>query len=53
MLRPRRERPRSGSAAEKYDELASSQLIELHSVPASHSRITEYRIGEDQSAGME
>src|SRR5262249_59570278 len=33
LLRPCRERPRGGSAAEQRDELASFQLIELHSVP--------------------
>ena len=33
-LRPRYERPRSRCAAEKRDELAPFQLIELHSVPA-------------------
>jgi hypothetical protein len=38
-------------AAEKRDEIASFQLIELHSVPASQGRIARYRIGEDQSGG--
>ena len=33
LLRPRRQRPRSDRAAEQRDELAPSQLIELHSVP--------------------
>jgi hypothetical protein len=42
-------RPRR-SAAEQRDELASSQLIELHSIATSHGRIAGYRIGEDQSA---
>ena len=35
LLRARRERPRDGCAAEKRNELASLQLIELHSVPAA------------------
>jgi len=35
LLRPRRERPRDSSAAAKRDELASFQLIELHSVPCA------------------
>ena len=34
LLRTRRERPRC-RAAEKGDELASFQMIELHSIPAS------------------
>jgi hypothetical protein len=33
------------------DELASFQLIELHSVPVSQGQIGGYRIGEDQSGG--
>jgi len=36
---------------EQRDELASSQWIELHSIPASQGRIAGYRIGEDQSGG--
>jgi hypothetical protein len=44
-----RERPRSRRAAERQDELAPFQLIELHSFPASQGRIVGYRIGEDQS----
>ena len=52
VLRPTRERPRSGRAAEQRDELASSQLVELHSVPASQGRIAGYRIGEEQSGGI-
>jgi hypothetical protein len=35
-------------AAEQPDELAPSQLIELHSVP-SQGWIAEYRISEDQA----
>jgi hypothetical protein len=33
LLRPRRERPRNRRAAEQRDELATLQLVELHSVP--------------------
>jgi hypothetical protein len=49
LLRARRERP-CHRGAEKRDEVAAFQLIELHSVP-SQGRIAEYRIGEEQSAG--
>ena len=49
-LRARRERPRSSRAAEQRDEIAPFQLIELHSVPTSHSRAVGYRIG-DRSVG--
>src|SRR5262245_35073436 len=31
---------------------ATSQFIELHSIPASQGRITGYRIGAEQSAGI-
>jgi len=48
-LRARRERPRGCSAAEKRDEVAPFQLIELHSIPPP-ARIAGYRIGIDQSA---
>ena len=51
LLRARRQRPRGRRAAEQRDELASFQLIELHPVPASQSRIAGYRIASDQSAG--
>jgi hypothetical protein len=47
-----RKRPRRRSAAEQRDEIASFQLIELHSVPVSQGRIAGYRIGEDESAGI-
>src|SRR6266496_3916879 len=53
LLRARRWRPRRRSAAEKRDELAPLQLIQLHSVPASRGQITGYRIGEDQSGDNE
>jgi len=38
LLRARRERPRR-RAAESQDELAPFQLIELHSIPSSQTRI--------------
>jgi hypothetical protein len=44
-------RPR-GRATEKRDELAPSQLIGLHWVPAYEGRIARYRIRADPSAGM-
>jgi hypothetical protein len=50
LLRARRERPGS-RAADKRDELAPFQVIELHSVLASQGRIVGYRTGEDQSGG--
>jgi hypothetical protein len=37
--------------AEQRDELASFQLVELHSVPASQGPVADYSIGKDQSAG--
>src|SRR6516165_2793418 len=39
LLRARRERPHSRRAAEQRDEIAAFQLIELHSIPASQTRI--------------
>jgi hypothetical protein len=48
--RASRQGPRN-RAAEKRDELASSQLIELHSIATSQGRIAGYRIGNGQSAG--
>jgi hypothetical protein len=35
------------------DKSVPSQVIELHSVPASQGRMVGYRIGEDQSGGNE
>jgi hypothetical protein len=52
LLRARRERPGYGRAAEKRYELAASQFIELHSIPASQGRFAGYRMGTDQSAGI-
>jgi hypothetical protein len=52
LLRARRQRPRGRRAAEQRDEIASFQLIELHSIPASQGRVAGYRIASDQSAGM-
>jgi hypothetical protein len=52
LLRPRRERPRRHDA-EQRNKLAASQLVELHSIPASQGRIAGYPIGEDQSGGNE
>src|SRR5262249_61330118 len=51
LRRPRRERPRRSRAAEKGDELAPLQLIELHSVP-SQGPIAGYPISKDQSGGV-
>jgi hypothetical protein len=39
LLRPRGKRPRDRSAAEQCDEIATFQLIELHSIPSSQTRI--------------
>jgi hypothetical protein len=52
LLRARHERPRSGRAAEKRNEIAPFYLIDLHSVPVSQGRMVGYRTGEDQSAGI-
>jgi|SRR6516162_3660633 len=51
LLRACRERPRRRPAEER-DEIAPSQFIKSHSIPASQSRIAGYRIGEEQSAGF-
>ena len=48
LLRARRERPRRRRAAEERDEIASPQLIELHSVP-SQGPIAGNPISKDQS----
>jgi hypothetical protein len=45
LLRVRHERPRRSGAAEQRDEIAASQLIELHSIPASQGWIAGYRSG--------
>src|SRR5215831_3420133 len=37
------------AAPPSQDELATSQFIELHSIPSSQGRIAGYRIGRDQS----
>jgi len=44
LLRARRERPRNRRAAEKRDELASFQLIELHSIPAGQGRMQDIEL---------
>jgi hypothetical protein len=49
LLLARRERPRGSRAADQRDELTALQLIELHSMPASQTRIVRYRIGEAAS----
>src|SRR5262245_43186765 len=53
-LRARRERPQCRGAAEKADELAAFQLIELHSVPpprAGLQNIGSARISQEVSEG--
>jgi len=52
LLRPCHDRPRDRRAAEQRDEVAASQLIKLHSLPASQGRIVGYRISNDQSGGI-
>jgi hypothetical protein len=44
LLRACRERPRSSRAAEQADELATFQLIELHSVPASQAGMQDIEL---------
>src|SRR5262245_35098068 len=39
-----------GHAAERRDERAPFQLIEMHSIPASQGRFAGYRIGEDHDS---
>ena len=52
LLRARRERPRRRGAAEQRDEIATFQLIEWHSAPASQGQIAGYRIDHSQSADI-
>jgi hypothetical protein len=40
-VRIQRERPRRRRAAEQRDELATPQLIELHSIPASQAGLQD------------
>jgi hypothetical protein len=47
LLRARRERPRSRGSTEKRDELATFQLVEVHSISASQGRIAGYRTGRE------
>src|SRR5262245_15042484 len=51
LLRARPEWPRRRRAAEQRNELAPFQLIELHSMPTSQTRIVRYRIAEAASGG--
>src|SRR5262245_22583941 len=44
-------RPRRRRAGEQRDEVASFQLVELHSVPASQGRTAGYRMVGVQSGG--
>jgi hypothetical protein len=44
LLRARRERPRSRGSTEKRDELATFQLIELHSMPASQAGLQDIEL---------
>jgi hypothetical protein len=39
LLRVRREHQATTCAAEQRDQLATSEMIELHSIPASNERI--------------
>ena len=41
LLRARRQRQRSSGAAEQRDELASFQLIELHTLLLARESVTE------------
>jgi hypothetical protein len=50
VLRARGERPGGCSATKQRNKLASFQMIELHSIPASHG-LLGYPIGQGQSAG--
>src|ERR1700758_1203925 len=51
-LRPRRERPGGRRAAEQRDKIATFQLIEWHSAPASQGQIAGYRIDHSPSADL-
>ena len=51
LLRARRDRPGGCRAADEGDELAPSQVIEVHFGPAPPIRIAGYRVGEEQPAG--
>jgi hypothetical protein len=42
LLRARRERPRSRSAAEQRDEVAPFQFVELHLVPHERGTVSHY-----------
>jgi hypothetical protein len=44
LLRARRERPRRRRAAEQRDELASLQLVELHSISISQRRMQDIEL---------
>jgi hypothetical protein len=52
VLRRCRLWPGCRRAAEERDELATSQLIEWHSIPSNQGRFAGYRMGRDQSAGI-
>ena len=44
LLRARRERPRRRCSADERDEVAPSQLIELHSIPARQGRMQDIEL---------
>src|SRR5262249_10987652 len=50
LLRPRRERPNDGRAAEQRDELAPFQLHKVHALTLA--KVTAYWIGEHQVRGL-
>src|SRR5262249_44243300 len=50
LLRPRRERPADGRAAEQRDELAALQLTKLHALTLA--KVTAYWIDEHQVRGL-
>jgi hypothetical protein len=53
LLRARRGRPRRSRAAEQRDELASFQLIELHSVACQPGAgLQDIEVAEDQLGGI-